>query len=486
MENHGGTRSCGEKRAPDDYDVANKKQRTERFMSKSQLQDTKSSGQSEPGNQLVPYQHLPIHTLHTENFECSNHSKIELYSLMVKNISRRCTAVTLNPIQPERMIHIILESAEASDEFVQPLVASGLIEVDKIQDTYYFGAARDCIVTVGWVDNLDHKDDMYGYVAGLEQLSNNKESTIIVLTSGKATNAGVKMGQVVPIGNLISFSNDVESRTSLLGPTFNTFNPENKRLMELLHDQTRPDVWYRQRPSAVCMDTSQNVRCSVVIDRHPIFLRKLLEHFRGNDICVIVAINEDMEHNGAMDHRAMQNAITMLHTFLAAGIDTVFPQVGLVRKEHTETTCRQLCNTAHTDRIRTTAEIKSPTSYQLPETPDSQRQTNTTKDIPPSVEPALISSNKLTDILLLEVAKRLLASDAIDLGVALGQERRKAKNLVNSCGQQSDAAAVQEVLHAWRDSVGRNATPNKLIDALRVIEKTDVADLVLSRVTMYS
>ncbi|XP_066278240.1 uncharacterized protein [Branchiostoma lanceolatum] len=502
MEEQGGKRICGEKRAPGESGVANKKRRTEDCSSVGQLQHTNSSdGQdSETGSQLV------LHNRDGPLTFCGEYST-EIQYLMVQNICKKCTAISSDSGQPERIIHIIFEKEATRNIFMQPLFACGFIQVDKLRDTYYFAAAKKCIVTASWLHDVDHENDVHGFFAGLKQLSNNRESSAVVLLSGKANNRGIESGQVVPIGSL-SFSSDA-SRTLLNGcPTFNTHF--NDHLNKLLQDQTKPDVLYKNQPSAVCIDTSKDVPLnkkymySVVIDKHPIFLRKLLEHFSGDALCVMVAIDEHMEQNGAVDRKAMQNAITLLHTFLAAGIDTVFTEVrpiittcDLVRRVPTETLCNQPINSAHINIPINSAHAKPPinsahtnppikfpngTTYQLPETPDSQRL-STTKDIPPSVEPALDSSKTLTDILLLVVAKKLLASDAIDLGVALGLERRKAKNLVNTCGQQSDAAAVQEVLHGWKDAFGRDATPKKLIDALRLIEKTDVADLVLTRVT---
>ncbi|XP_019644238.1 PREDICTED: uncharacterized protein LOC109485234 [Branchiostoma belcheri] len=399
MEDKREPRSCVEKRALGDSGVANKKQRTEDYSSVAQLQHINSSDgeESEADTQLVLYKN-----------DRQNRSKRELHYLMVKNICKKCTAISLYSRQPERVIHIIFENEAATKLFVQPLIASDFIEVDQSGNIFYFAAARNCIVTASWLHDLDHENDVHGYLSGLERLSNNRESSAVVLLSGKAANKRTESGQAVPIGSLL-FSSD-GSRTSLGGcPTFKTYYHDH--LNKLLQDLTKPNVLFKDHLSAVCVDTSQGVplnkQCSVVVDKHPIFLRKLLEHFNPHALRVMVAINEQMEQCGVMDQKAMCNAITLLHTFLAAGIDTVFPEVGpitttrdLVRRERTETAYSQPINNAYTDHTNPAIKFPSGATYQLPETPDSNRQVCTTKDISPSVEPALDSPRTLTDLLL--------------------------------------------------------------------------------------
>ncbi|XP_078668673.1 uncharacterized protein LOC144910008 [Branchiostoma floridae x Branchiostoma belcheri] len=504
MEDQGGSRRSRRKRPTGDANVSNKKQRTEEdHEARPQHTQNSNGGESENGSQLVRYQNSNSLATCTssQHFECEEmrKKKARLHGLMLQNICNRCTTagwdLSNRESKHERTIHMIFEDEKAADNFVGFISGSGFIHLDKSRDTYGFKVTNNCIVTVSWIHDSDDEDAADVHIRELEKLSNGREAFFVLAISGGVTSKSrIEIGQVVPIGSL-SFSSCGESRTSLAAsrPTFNTQLKCNAELNALLQACTRKDVLYMHSPSAVCIDTDQNVpfikTYGIVIDKHPTFVRTLVDRFGARQqLCVMVEITKHVDHDRDSDQKTMQNANTVLHTFLAAGIDTVFPEVGpipttcdLVRREQTESACSQ-CETINRDHNNHAIKFTSRTTYQLPETPDSNRQVCTTKDISPSVEPALDSSKPLTDILLLEVAKKFPASDAIDLGVALGQERIKAKNLVDTCGQQS-AAAVQEVLHAWKSAEGKKATPKVLIDALRLIEKNDVADLVLARVT---
>ncbi|KAI8490702.1 hypothetical protein Bbelb_314950 [Branchiostoma belcheri] len=457
-------------RSTGDANVINKKQRTEDDNeARPQHIQNSNGGESGTVSQLVPYQNSNSLAMYTQPFECEKMCKARLHFLMVQNICNRCTALSSVSSQLERTIHMIFVDEEAADSFVAPISVSGFIHINKSRDTYVFSGAKNCIVTVSWIHDLDDDDAADVYIRELEQMSNGREPFFVLTLPGQVTSRStIQNGQVVPIGSL-SFSSCGESRTSLAEsrPTFNTQPKCNAELNALLQACTRKDVLHKHPPRAVCIDkhvpfSKTYVRSyGVVMDKHPTFVRTLVDRFGARQqLCVMVEITKHVDHDGDSDQKTMQNANTVLHTFLAAGIDTVFPEVGpipttcdLVRRQQTESACsqREPINRATNNHA---IKFTSRTTYQLPETPDSNRQVCTTKDISPSVEPALDSSKPLTDILLLEVAKKLPASDAIDLGVALGQERIKAKNLVDTCGQQS-AAAVQEVLHAWKSAAGK-------------------------------